>query len=105
MLQCHKYGHYKPKCQTNINNYDGKQYHFVEKEDEVSFLMAFHVKEENYKNLSYLDTGCSNHKCREKTAFSELNESFYDFVKFVNGFKVSVIGKGKVAIQTNRSSI
>lgn len=41
----------------------------------------------------------------EKSILSELDEAFYDVVEFVGGSTVSVMGKGKVAIQTNRNSI
>ncbi|KAI3451258.1 hypothetical protein Pfo_007923 [Paulownia fortunei] len=57
--------------------------------------------EETNKNLWYLDTGCSNHMCGDKSAFSMLDESFRDDVKFGDNSKVSVMGKGQVIIQTN----
>ena len=67
--------------------------------------MACLMKEETHNNLWYLDTGYSNHMCGEKSAFSELDKAFRDVVKFGDDSKVSVIGKGKVAIQNNRDSI
>lgn len=67
--------------------------------------MACHVKEETHKNLWYLDTGCINYMCGEKSVFSELDEDYRDVVKFGDDSKVSVMGKGKVAIQTNENSI
>ena len=72
----------------------------------MSLLMACHGKEETHKKfLWYLDTGCNNHMSGEKSVFSELDEAFRDVVKFGDGSIVSVMGKGKVAIQTNRNSI
>ncbi|KAI5446075.1 hypothetical protein KIW84_014060 [Lathyrus oleraceus] len=44
--------------------------------------MVCHVKEEIQPNLWYLDTGCSNHMCGDKKAFSGLDESFRSTVKF-----------------------
>ena len=41
----------------------------------------------------------------EKSILSELDEAFRDVVEFVGGSTVSIMGKGKVAIQTNRNSI
>ncbi|XP_059654574.1 uncharacterized protein LOC132301327 [Cornus florida] len=77
----------------------------IEKEEEVSLLMICRAKEETNKNLWYLDTGCSNHMCGDKSTFSDLDESFRDDVKFGDNSKVSVMGKGKVAIQTKGNSI
>ncbi|GKV39214.1 hypothetical protein SLEP1_g47020 [Rubroshorea leprosula] len=45
------------------------------------------------------DTGCSNHMCGDKAAFSTLDESFRDNVKFEDNSKVSVRGRGQVTIQ------
>ncbi|CAL5343355.1 unnamed protein product [Camellia sinensis] len=70
-------------------------YDVIEKEEEVSLLMVCHVKEETHKNLWYLDTGCSNHMCGEKSSFSKLDKAFHDVVKFGDNSKVSVMGKGK----------
>ncbi|KAI5422236.1 hypothetical protein KIW84_045631 [Lathyrus oleraceus] len=52
----------------------------------------------------YLDNGCSNHMCGEKEAFSDLDESFRSSVKFGDNSKISVMGKGKVTIQTKGNS-
>lgn len=52
----------------------------------------------------YLDTGCSKHMCGEKEAFSSLDESFRSSIKFGNSSKISVMGKGKVTIQTKGNS-
>ena len=41
----------------------------------------------------------------EKPIFFQLDEAFRDVVKFNDGSTVSVMGKGKVVIQTNRNSI
>ena len=62
--------------------------------------MVCHAKEETYNNLWYLDTGCSNHMCGDKSTFSDLDEPFRDSVKFGDNSRVSVMGKGKVTIQT-----
>lgn len=66
--------------------------------------MVSHVKEEAQQNMRYLDTGCSNHMCGDKKAFSELDESFRNTVKFGDNSIVSVMGKGKVTLQTKGNS-
>lgn len=87
-----------------MNRQSGEQTNFAEKEEEVSLLMVCHVKEEVQQNMWYLDTGCSNHMCGDKKAFSELDESFRDTVKFGDNSIVSVMGKGKVNVQTKGNS-
>ncbi|XP_028052257.1 uncharacterized protein LOC114256775 [Camellia sinensis] len=51
-----------------------------------------------------IDTGCSNHMCGDKKAFSDLDESFRNTVKFGDNSTVSVMGKGRVTIQTKGNS-
>ena len=46
-----------------------KKTNFVEKDEEVYFLMVCHVKEEANKNLWYLDMSCNNHMSGDKNAF------------------------------------
>ncbi|KAK9131203.1 hypothetical protein Sjap_011690 [Stephania japonica] len=106
-FRCHRYGHYKSECKTDLNGQTGDQTHFAEEEEEeeVSLLMVCHVKEETHHNMWYLDTGCNNHMCGEKGAFSYLDETFRSSVKFGDDSKISVMGKGKVTIQTKENSI
>ncbi|KAL5575299.1 hypothetical protein UlMin_016998 [Ulmus minor] len=74
--RCHRYGHYKSECRTNLNRQSEERTNFAEKEEEVSLLMVCHVKEETQPNMWYLDTGCSNHMCGDKKVFYDLDESF-----------------------------
>lgn len=67
-------------------------------EEETTLLMACHNKEEKYNNMWYLDSGCSNHMCGNKSLFSELDESFRDIVKFGDNSTVAVMGKGSVNV-------
>ncbi|KAH0665114.1 hypothetical protein KY285_026320 [Solanum tuberosum] len=67
-----------------------------EEEEEVSLLMAYTSNEIVSTHLWYLDTNCSNHMCGQKEAFSELDESFQDTVRFGDNSMVSAMGKGKV---------
>ncbi|XP_070045644.1 uncharacterized protein [Nicotiana tomentosiformis] len=64
-------------------------------EEEVSLLMAYTSREKVSANLWYLDTGCNNHMYGHKVAFSELDETFQDTVKFGDNSAVSIVGKGK----------
>lgn len=100
--RCHKYGHYKSECRTNLRYQRGEKSNFAEREEEVSLLMVCHVKEEIQPNLWYLDTGCSNHMCGDKKAFSDLDESFRSTVKFGDNSTMSVMGKGTIGIHTKK---
>lgn len=104
-FRCHKYGHYKSKCRVNLNKQRGERSNFAEKEEEVSLLMVCNVNQQANKNLWYLDTVCSNHMCGDKSIFFELDETFHDNVKFGDNSKVSVMGKGKVTIQTENNYV
>ncbi|KAH7537743.1 hypothetical protein FEM48_Zijuj03G0125400 [Ziziphus jujuba var. spinosa] len=106
-FRCHRYGHYRSECRTNLIKDRGERSersNFAEKEEEISLLMVSHIQEETNENLWYLDTGCSNHICGVKSAFSDLDESFRNTVKFGDNSTVSVMGKGRVSIQTKRNS-
>ncbi|KAL5787638.1 hypothetical protein ACOSP7_004587 [Xanthoceras sorbifolium] len=43
-------------------------------EEEETLLMVFHAQEELHSNKWYLDSGCSNHMCGNKSLFSYLDE-------------------------------
>ncbi|GKV47925.1 hypothetical protein SLEP1_g54775 [Rubroshorea leprosula] len=98
-FRCHKYGHYQSECRANLPNNEGEKSNFAQIEEEISLLMVCHDGEGSNKNLWYLDTSCSNHMCGDKAAFSTLDESFRDNVKFGDNSKVSVRGRGQVTIQ------
>ncbi|KAM7520343.1 hypothetical protein LguiB_019305 [Lonicera macranthoides] len=106
--RCHNYGHYQSECRTNMSKRRGEKSNFSEKEEkedeEISLLMVCQTNEETHKSMWYLDTGCSNHMCGDVSAFSDLDKSFRDSVKFGNNSKVSVMGKGRVTIQTKGNS-
>ncbi|GKV51828.1 hypothetical protein SLEP1_g58452 [Rubroshorea leprosula] len=73
-----------------------------EKNDDSSLFMVCHPKEVSKKNVWYLDTGCSNHMCGDKSAFSDLDESCQDKVKFGDNSTITVKGRGKVKMMGNR---
>ena len=66
--------------------------------------MACHTKEKVHQNLWYLDTGCNNHMCGDKSVFSDLDESFCNIVTFGDNSTVSIMGKGCVKIHTKENS-
>ncbi|GKU96956.1 hypothetical protein SLEP1_g10137 [Rubroshorea leprosula] len=107
-FRCHKYGHYRSECRVNLNR--GESSNFAEhneKNDDSSLFMVCLPKEVNKKNVWYLDTGCNNHMCGDKSAFSDLDESCQDKVKFGDNSIIAVKGKGKgkVTIHAKDNSI
>jgi len=70
----------------------------MEKKDEIFLLMACHVIRKITKILWSLDTEYSNYMKVDKLIFSKLDESYQDFVKLDNEFKVFIIKKGKIII-------
>ncbi|KAH0672128.1 hypothetical protein KY284_023215 [Solanum tuberosum] len=68
----------------------------VTKEKEDSLLMVSQSLEEYHKSVWYLDMVCSNHLSGEKSAFSELDETFRRTVKF--GDLHALLSKGKRSV-------
>ncbi|KAL7606533.1 uncharacterized protein LOC111907056 [Lactuca sativa] len=52
--------------------------------------------ESSNTNIWYLDNGASNHMTGQKEKFCELNQSIQGFVKFGDGSKVLIEGKGSI---------
>ena len=55
-------------------------------------------------NVWYLDTGCSNHMCGDKSKFYELDESFRNTVTFGDNYKVSIMGNRSIRIHTKENT-
>lgn len=58
-----------------------------------------------HQKLWYLDTACSNHISGDKLVFTDLYESYQNFVKFGDESKVSIMEKGMLAIQTKKNTV
>ncbi|KAL6286215.1 hypothetical protein ACE6H2_010605 [Prunus campanulata] len=106
-FRCGNYGHYKSECYTNMNKAKGARANFAEKEkeDDGAILMVCQTMEKPQKNVWYLDTGCSNHMCGEKSIFSTIDESFTTTVRFGDDSKVSVLGKGDIKIWAKDNTV
>lgn len=70
------------ECRTNLNKERGEKSNYAEKDEEVSLLMACHVKERTSNYMWYLDIGYSNHMYGDKSVFTGLDESFRDTITF-----------------------
>nr|CAN76379.1 hypothetical protein VITISV_017862 [Vitis vinifera] len=89
--KCHKLGHFQYECPS----WD-KEANFSELgEEEVMLLMSYvEINEAKKEDVWFLDSGCSNHMCGDKTLFCDFNECFRQMVKLGNNSKMTVMGNG-----------
>ncbi|XP_052626721.1 uncharacterized protein LOC128133367 [Lactuca sativa] len=57
-----------------------------------------HLRESEDENMWYLDNGASNHMTGSKSLFAELNENVTGQVRFGDGSKVQIKGKGTLLL-------
>lgn len=96
--KCHKLGHFQSECPT----WD-KEANYANLDEEAEMLLMSYVElnEAKRQDAWFLDSGCSNHMCGDKTMFSEMNESFRHLVKLGNNTRMNVLGKGNVRLHLN----
>nr|KYP66582.1 Retrovirus-related Pol polyprotein from transposon TNT 1-94 [Cajanus cajan] len=93
-------GHYQNECplwdkEVNYAEFD---------EEEEILLMSYDDLPQNNSEQEeawFLDSGCSNHMCGDKSKFSEMDEIFRHSVKLGNNTKMNVLGKGNVKLSIN----
>ena len=97
--KCHKLGHFQYECPSK----EGKaHYAEADAEEEEVLLMAFTGESENEsKEVWFLDSGCSNHMCGDKSWFSSFDQQFRHSVKLGNNASLGVVGKGNVSLRVN----
>lgn len=72
-FKCHKLGHFQYECP----GWEGKaNYAEVDADEEDVLLMAFTGDNEEKEEAWFLDSGCSNHMCGDKSWFSSFDEGF-----------------------------
>lgn len=93
--KCHQLGHYQYECPTL-----GKQANYVELDESEEMLLMAYVESHGVTrdDVWFLDSGCSNHMCGDRSLFYELDEGFTQMVKLGNHTKLSVVGKGNVRL-------
>ena len=65
-------------------------------------LMSYvEMKGAKRKDAWFLDSGCSNHMCGDRTMFSEIDDRFRQLVRLGNNTWMNVIGKGRVKLLLN----
>nr|GEZ09345.1 zinc finger, CCHC-type [Tanacetum cinerariifolium] len=114
---CQQYGHYAAECRnprrernheanlTQENN-DGEPALLLSTFDEDDRVQEVFLNEENSAtgvggdtSLWYLDNGASNHMTGYKDKFRELDRSIQGSVKFGDGSKVRIEGKGSILVK------
>lgn len=94
--KCHKLGHFQYECPVW-----NKEANYAEMEETEELLLMASEEESKKEEVWFLDSGCSNHMCGERSAFSELDDTFKHVVKLRNNMKMDVSGKGNVRICVN----
>ncbi|KAJ7971537.1 Retrovirus-related Pol polyprotein from transposon TNT 1-94 [Quillaja saponaria] len=94
---CHKFGHFASECRnTNVIEENANLLEYKEEVEEPTLLLAFKGDEkEVIKSSWYLDNGASNHMCRDKSKFLEIDEKVSGFVTFGDSSKIPIKGKDK----------
>ena len=66
-------------------------------------LLMYYVemKGAKRKDAWFLDSGCSNHMCGDRTMFSEIDDNFRQLVRLGHSTRLNVIGKGRVKLLLN----
>ncbi|KAK9121298.1 hypothetical protein Syun_018915 [Stephania yunnanensis] len=95
---CHKLGHFQYEC-SNGNN--GAHFAEIEGKDEVLLMAYVELQGTRRRDVWFVDSGCSNHMCGERSMFSSLDTAFTHNVKLGNNHKLVVDGKGVVKITFN----
>ncbi|GAA0141050.1 hypothetical protein LIER_02285 [Lithospermum erythrorhizon] len=92
--KCHNLGHFQyecPKWKKEVN------YTVAEEEEEDDLLLMAEINDDKMnEHIWYVDSGCSNHMCKDMELFTTLDRSFTHAVKLGNNDKLQVLGKGNV---------
>ncbi|XP_073260147.1 uncharacterized protein [Populus alba] len=72
-------------------------------DEEEEMLLMSYVEENKAKERDawFLDSGCSNHMCGDRTMFSWLDDSFWQLLRLGNNTRMNVMGKGSVKLHLN----
>ncbi|XP_023731340.1 uncharacterized protein LOC111879096 [Lactuca sativa] len=109
--ECQELGHYASEC--NAKKHQDQEVNLAADEDGPALLLTVHgeentsmvllneekvypnqLKEKEDNNMWYLDNGASNHMTGFKDLFAELDEKVTGQVRFGDGSKVPIKGKG-----------
>lgn len=72
-------------------------------EEEELHLMAYvELKGGHIEHIWFLDSGCSNNMCCDKTMFCDLEEDFRQQVKLGSDTRMLAMERGNVRLMVNR---
>ena len=95
---CHKLGHFAYECPSGNN---GAHFAEIDEKEEVLLMAYVELQGTRRGDVWFVDSGCSNHMCGERSMFSSLDTTFTHNVKLGNNHKLMVSGKGVVKITLN----
>ncbi|CAL5326432.1 unnamed protein product [Camellia sinensis] len=67
-------------------------------EEEMLLVSYVEMTGARREDVWFVDSGCSNHMCGDKSLFCDLNEDFRQRVKLGNNTRMAVLGKGTVRL-------
>jgi hypothetical protein len=95
----HRLGHFQYECPSW-----NKEVNYAKDIDEEEEMLLISYVEENRakgRDAWFLDSGCSNHMCGDRTMFSWLDDSFWQLVRLGNNTRMNVMGKKSVKLHLN----
>ena len=95
---CHELGHFQWECPKRDKE---QKANYAETKEEMLLMAFVNSNEAAMEHIWFLDSGCSNHMCRKKNMFFDLDSSFQESVKLGNDSSINVQGKGKIRMEVN----
>lgn len=93
---CGKIGHYKAQCRFRMSK-DNKKI-------SNAFIVSDSVHKQYVESQWLVDSGASEHMCRNRSLFSSFQSVSQKSVIVGNGATISVLGCGQMAVQVNNGS-
>jgi len=97
-FKCHNFGHFQYECPR----WDKEaNYAEIGEEEEMVLMSYVEMNDARRGDVWFLNSGCNNHMCDDKTLFSDLNENFKRTIKLGNDTKINVLGKAIVRLKVS----
>ena len=71
--RCHRLGHFQYECPSWNKE---ANYAELDEDDEMLLMSYVEMKGAKRKDACFLNSGCSNHMCGDRTMFNEIDDSF-----------------------------
>ncbi|XP_075076448.1 uncharacterized protein LOC142163093 [Nicotiana tabacum] len=98
---CHMFGHIEANCwyKNNQSSYAN------EEQEECMLFMARSTIMDHKIGIWFVDSGCSHHMSRERSAFRELDETKRRRIWLGDNKEIHVEGEDTVAVQTSQGKV